>query len=212
VKMILAIALALAAGVLGLASSATAQTNGIMRDAFEVPGYCPPGRVAHTTVSWRYDGIGRRAIDVTRAEALWGRWDAGQTPVDYPWLNVFAILWQFPRHGYLGAEFDIAPWVLSWQYNRMTHGETLPGPWTDISVSDWCGDFNPPDPWCMTDATYTGQSMGVYKLPEAPVFAGCTLQPLGTYYLNLRFTFPDVEHWDCGSSACTTTIQNNRNP
>ena len=112
----------------------------------------------------------------------------------------------------MAAEFQVMPWVPLWQWSMFTHGETSGGPWADIAVSDRCGDFNPPEPWCATYATYTGQGMGRYKLPEAPVLAGCQLEHLGTYYVNLRFTYPDADHWDCNASACRLTVQNNHTP
>lgn len=197
---------------LAASRSASAQDNGIFRNGYEVPGACPQGRITQTVVSWRYDGIGRKSTNVTLADNIWGRSTANATPVPYPWMNFFAVFWAMPRHGYIAAEFDIAPWVPMWQYTLMTHGETIPGPATDMAISDQCGDFNPPGEWCARFGTLTGQRMGATKLPSAPIVAGCNLQPLGRYYINIRFTDPNAQDFYCGAVTCQTTVQNNHNP
>lgn len=203
----------LLAGALAYSAFANSESNGIFRNGYEEPGYCPAGRITHTTVSWRYDGIGRRLVDVTKADEIWGRHTASAPTVPYPWMNYFAVFWQLPRNGYVSAQFTIPPWVPTWQWSKMTHGETLPGPETDIAYSDWCGDFNPPEPHCATFGTRTGQGLGTYKLPDAPVLTACNLNPGGTYYVNFRFTDPNaVDLTYCGTSWCRTTVNNNHTP
>lgn len=200
------------AGMFGLAALAHAQTNGIMRDGFEPEGWCPSGRVTQTVMSWRYDGIGRALTDVRFADNIWGKTTASGVPLPYPWMNYFAIFWQLPRSGYVAAQFDLAPWVPLWQYNTFWHGETSGGPHTDLAISDRCGDFNPAEEWCAKFDTYTGHMMVRGMLPESPALVGCVMQPLGRYYVNVRFSDPTEDHFDCGHAVCRTTIQNNRNP
>ena len=197
-----------AAGFHGIANAG----NGIMRDGFEPEGWCPAGRVTQTVVSWRYDGIGRRGTDVTLADNIWGRSTASGPSVGYPWLNYYAIFWAMPRHGYIAARFDVPPWALPTQWGMFTHGETLPGPATDMAISDRCGDFNPPEDWCLREGTVVAQRMGTYKQPEAPLFAGCELPIGGSYYINIRLTDPNVVHGQCSGAACQHTIQNNHTP
>ena len=85
------------------AGAAHAETNAVFIDDFETAGACPPGRIRSTVMSWRYDGIGRTATDVTRAENIWGRSQAGMPTVPFPWLNYYAIFWSMPRNGYIAA-------------------------------------------------------------------------------------------------------------
>jgi hypothetical protein len=197
---------------LAASRSASAQDNGIFRNGYEVPGACPQGRITQTVVSWRYDGIGRKLTDVTVADNIWGRSTANAPPIQYPWLNYYAVFWAMPRHGYIAARFDVPPWTLPTQWGMFTHGETLPGPATDMAISDQCGDFNPPEDWCLREGTVVAQRMGTYKQPEAPLFAGCELPIGGSYYINIRLTDPNVVHGQCSGAACQHTIQNNHTP
>lgn len=195
------------AGIHGIANAG----NGIMRDGFEPEGWCPAGRVTHTVVSWRYDGIGRRGTDVTLAENIWGRSTASGPSVGYPWLNFFAVFWALPRHGYVAAAFDVPEDVAPTQWGMFTHGETLPGPATDMAISDWCGDFSPPEPECVRRATGTGQRMGTHRLPDAEILVACTLRPGERRYINVRISDPLVDDFYCGAQTCQTTVQHNRN-
>jgi hypothetical protein len=185
--------------------------NGIFRDGFDPPGSCPQGRITHTVVSWRYDGIGRRGTDVMHAENIWGRSTATGPSVGYPWLNFFAVFWALPRHGYVAAVFDIPSDIPPGQWGMFTHGETIPGPATDMAISDWCGDFNPPEPDCVRRNTGTGHRMGTHAVrPGGPIVA-CPLEASGSYYVNIRFTDPNAQDFYCGPQTCQTTVQHNRN-
>jgi len=199
--------------VLGAAACPVAHAdNGIMRDNFELAGSCPGGRVEQTVVAWRYDGAGRRTIDVTLADNLWGRGDSNGTPVAFPWMQSFIVLWGMPRDGYIAAAFDVplGSNVLTW--GKFTHGETLPGPPTDMAISEWCGDFNPPEPGCSFHGTSAGQSMSIYKRTGAAINVACVVEPGKFYYANIRITDPDVVNGSCNTQVCRTSIQNNHVP
>ncbi|HEU4663595.1 MAG TPA: hypothetical protein VFS55_06165 [Dokdonella sp.] len=183
-----------------------------MRDNFETADSCPIGRVENTVVAWRYDGAGRRTIDVTQAENLWGRIISDASPVPFPWLQSFAVLWSMPRDGYIAAAFDVPEAVDLATWGKFTHGETLPGPATDMAISRWCGDFNPPEPGCSFRGTTTGQAMSVYKRIGAIVNVACVVEPGETYYVNVRVTDPEVVNGQCTASTCRTTIQHNHTP
>lgn len=196
------------AGIHGIANAG----NGIMRNGFDPPGSCPQGRVASTVVSWRYDGIGRRLIVVTSGDDIWGRWNASAPAIGFPWENVFALLWALPRNGYVAAglrvPIDLPP--LSW--GVLNHGATSGGPPIDVSISDWCGDFNPPEPWCSSFDVGTGATIIAWKMPAYPGPALCALVPDSAYYVNIRISDPDVIHDDCSNSACRINVQNNHTP
>jgi hypothetical protein len=199
-------------GALAYSAFASADPNGIFRNGYDPVGSCPQGRITQTVVSWRYDGIGRKVTDVTKAENIWGRSTATAIPVPYPWLNYYAIFWAMPRHGYIAAEFTVPPWTPSVQWGIFTHGESLPGPETDMAISTECGDFNPPEPFCLKTNTAVAQRMGQHKLPNAALVAGCELEVGGTYYINIRLTDPNVIHGQCSGAACQHTVQSNHTP
>ena len=134
--------------ILCAAGAAHAESNAVFLGSFEPAGSCPAGRIESTMMSWRYDGIGRRIVDVTRAENIWGRGNAGAPTVPFPWMNVFSLFWSFPRNGYVAAQFDVPLDVPSWSFGMFTHGETIPGPATDMAISARCGDFNPAHEYC----------------------------------------------------------------
>lgn len=208
------IAAGLLTGLLGLAlpSAAQAQTqplaNGIYFDGYDSQGDCPRGRIESTMMSWRYDGIGRRIVDVTQAENIWGRAHAGGATVPFPWMNVFAVFWSLPRHGYVAARFEVPMDMPAWAWGMFTHGETLPGPATDMAISPRCGDFNPSGLFCQMRSTGVGQRMGVWGMPGFPGVA-CKLVPGQTYYINIRLSDPEVEDYFCNAGACQTTVQHN---
>jgi hypothetical protein len=191
-----------------LAGSAHAQENPIYFDGYDKPGACPAGRIESTMVSWRYDGIGRRVIDATQAENIWGRAYAGGPTIGFPWMNVFAIFWSFPRNGYIAARFEVPMDTPSWAWGMFTHGETIPGPATDMAISPRCGDFNPPGQFCQARGTRIGQRMGTWGMPGFPGVS-CKLQPGQAYYLNIRLSDPTVEDYFCNTGACQTTVQHN---
>lgn len=193
------------------AGMAHAESNAVFLGSFEPAGSCPAGRVESTMMSWRYDGIGRRIIDVTLAENIWGRGNPGAPTVPFPWMNVFSIFWNFPRDGYVAARFDVPLDVPSWSFGMFTHGETIPGPATDMAISPRCGDFNPAQEYCQMRATRAGQRMGTWGLPGFPGVA-CKLQPGQTYYLNIRLTDPEVEDYFCNAGTCQFTVQHNHTP
>lgn len=203
---------ALIAGALLCSPFANSESNGIFRNGYEEPGACPQGRVTQTVVSWRYDGIGRKVTDVTSADNIWGRSTANAIPIPYPWLNYYVIFWAQPRHSYIAAQFTVPPWTPPIQSGLFTHGESLPGPATDMAISDQCGDFNPPEDWCLRTDTVIAQRMGAHKLPESSVFAACQLEVGGTYYVNIRLTDPNVVHGQCSGAACQHTVQSNHTP
>jgi hypothetical protein len=187
-------------------------SNGIFRNGFELPGYCPSGRVTSTVVSWRYDGNGRRLMDVTNGDNVWGRWEATQPAIGFPWHNVFALFWALPRAGYVAAGLKTPTDLTLSAYGILNHGATSGGPPIDMAISDWCGDFNPPGAWCSASNVGTGQNIIAWKFPEFTGPALCELQPGMSYFLNLRVHDPAIVHDDCGGSACRLNIQNNRNP
>ena len=191
------------------AGAAHAETNAVFIDDFETTGACPPGRIRSTVMAWRYDGVGRTATDVTRAENIWGRSQAGMPTVPLPWLNYFAIFWSLPRNGYVAAEFTV-PTDLQDASGMFTHGETLPGPETDMAISTRCGDFNPPEAFCLRADTRTGQRMGTWRIGAAGPIAACELTAGRTYYINIRFSDPAAQSFYCNGSTCQTTVQHNR--
>lgn len=192
------------------AGAAHAESNAIFLDDFESPGACPAGRIHSTVVSWRYDGIGRTNTDVTLAENIWGRAAAGVPSVPFPWLNFYAIFWSMPRTGYIAAEFTVPTDLQGTTWGMFTHGETLPGPQTDMAVSTRCGDFNPPEEFCRRADTRAGQRMGTWRVGAAGPIAACELAAGRTYYLNIRFSDPAVQDFYCNGSTCQTTVQHNR--
>jgi hypothetical protein len=117
-----------------------------------------------------------------------------------------------PRDGYIAAAFDVPLEnnVITW--GKFTHGETLPGPATDMAISEWCGDFNPPEPGCSFRGTTGGQGMSVYKRTAAAINVACVVEPGKVYYANIRITDPDVVNGSCAALACKTTIQHNHTP
>ena len=159
-------------------------------------------------MSWRYDGIGRVVSDVTMAENIWGRAYAGAPTVPFPWLNYFAVFWSFPRSGYVAAQFTVPEDLQATAWGVFTHGETLPGPETDMAISRQCGDFNPPEEFCQRRGTRAGQRMGLWRTPMGTM-AACELEPGQTYYVNIRLSDPDAENFFCNSQACKTTVQTN---
>jgi hypothetical protein len=202
----------LLAGALAYSAFANSESNGIFRNGYDPVGSCPQGRATMTVVSWKYNGSGRRNIDVTLADNIWGRWDAGQTPVTPPWLNVFALFWALPRHSYVAAEFTLPDNLPLNQWGLFGHGATSGGPPIDVTISDECGDFNPPELFCALRDIPPGQNAPAWKLPGYPGIALCTLEPGGTYYINIRVSDPNVVHPDCSGAACKINVQNNHTP
>jgi hypothetical protein len=210
-------ACALAAALLAIivpapSARATTMADQVLLDSFEAHDYCPPGRIVTTKVGWRYDGGGTGQIDVTQAKNIWGRDLLASTPIEMPWLQEFAIFWNYPRGSYyLASQFTLPDNLPLNQHGLFTHAETLSGPPIDTAISETCGDFYSSGPKCVTEDVGVGHTFGAWHVDTMSANS-CTLHAGTTYYLNVRLTDPDVDSPQCGISSCVLNIQTNHTP
>lgn len=172
---------------------------------------CPAGRITSTVLSLRYDGFGRKVMDVTSADNVFGYYEWNSPILQFPWKQGFTIFWGLPRTPgtYVAMKFKVPANTPMTTYGRIYKGETSGGPPGDFAISPSCGDFSPQAQYCFRENILTGGLYGSYKAPGSAVVAACTLVPGQEYYLNLRITNPSLNHFDCTNTTCKMTIQNN---
>ena len=175
---------------------------------------CPAGRQTVADVCYSYGPSNcANNTDVTKFENIWGR-TAGTDPtaVLFPGENVFAILKNMQKTGYISARF-VAPTTPNNFWGIFNHAATTSGPPLDMTISSTCGDFGVADFRCNVTNIPTGDNMLAWKLPGYPGPALCQLTPGATYYLNFRITNPPpATHNDCSGSTCKVNIQDNHTP
>lgn len=178
------------------------------------PTSCPAGRINTTVLSLRYDGFGRKLMDVTKADNILGYNDWTQALQLFPWKQNYTIFWGFPRTAgaYVAGEFVVPTTTPVNQWGRLQNLETIPGPGTDWALSQQCGDFSPAAQYCATANVFGGRPYGTYKLPNAPVTAGCTLRPGERWYMMFRLHNPAAGGHNCTATTCQFGVQNNHNP
>jgi hypothetical protein len=174
---------------------------------------CPAGRQTVADVCYSYGPSNcANNSDVTTFENIWGR-TAGTDPtaVLFPGENVFAILKNMQKTGYIAAKF-VAPTTPNNSWGIFNHAATTSGPPLDASISSTCGDFNLSDFRCDVTGIPTGDNMIAWKLPGYTGPSLCQLTPGATYYLNIKLTDPAAIHNDCSGATCKVNIQNNHTP
>lgn len=182
----------------------------IFADGHDYAG-CPAGRQIRADIGYRYnltDANVARNVDVTQADNIWGRTAPNGTILEFPWANYFAVIVNLQRDGYVAALWRVPPDAIAEITGMFSHGETMAGPNVDMSISQYCGDFEPGHAICLRTNTGPGGILTKYKMPEPPGFA-CPLVPGNSYFVNIRMTNPDAMHHDCDGATCTVTIQNN---
>ena len=174
---------------------------------------CPAGRQTVADVCYSYGPSNcANNSDVTRFENIWGR-TAGTDPTTilFPGENVFAIIKNMQKSGYISARF-VAPTTPNNSWGVFNHAATTSGPNIDASISSGCGDFNLSDFRCDVTNILAGDNMLAWKLPGYPGPSLCQLTPGATYYLNIKLTDPAAVHNDCSGATCKVNIQNNHTP
>jgi hypothetical protein len=156
---------------------------------------------------------GRKLMDVTQADNLFGYYAWNLERLSYPWKNDYTIF-DFPRTAglYIAAKFVVPLNSIPSQWGSFTNLETIPGPGLDFTISERCGDFAPTVPYCSADNVYGGRALVKDKLPSYPGPALCKLTPGGTYYLNIRLDHPATGGANCTSGLCRVGIQRNHTP
>jgi hypothetical protein len=177
------------------------------------PDVCPPGRASSMTLAVQSYTGGRKLMDVTQADNLFGytAWTAPR--LTYPWKNDFTIF-DFPRTAglYVAAKFVVPMNSNPSQWGAFNNLETIPGPGIDFAISERCGDFTPASPYCSADDVYGGRALPRHKLPGYAGPALCKLTPGGTYYVNIRLDDPAAGGANCIAGLCRVGVQHNHNP
>jgi len=172
---------------------------------------CPAGRQTTATVCYNYNMPGSSCsnnADVTQAKNIWGRTSPGDTIVDFPFKNYFAILANMQKTQYIAAKFHVGATGLSPTMSGFfSHGETLPGPNVTMSISPTCGDFNPSTSICLRSNQPPGGTLVKYRLPTGTGTL-CVVSPGQDYFINLKMTNPPATHQDCNSTTCKVTTTN----
>ena len=149
---------------------------------------------------------------MTKFENIWGRTSGTDTTLAmFPGENVFAIIKNMQKSGYISAKF-VAPTTPNNFWGIFNHAATTSGPNIDASISSTCGDFNLSDFRCDVTNILAGDNMLAWKLPGYPGPSLCQLTPGATYYLNIKLTDPAATHNDCSGATCKVNIQNNHTP
>lgn len=175
---------------------------------------CPAGRQTVADVCYSYGPSNcANNSDVTKFENIWGRSSGTDTTFAmFPGENVFAIIKNMQKSGYISAKFT-APLLPLNSWGIFNHAATTSGPPLDASISSTCGDFTSTDFRCNVTGIDTGDNMIAWKLPGYPGPSLCQLAPGETYYLNIRITSPPpATHNDCSGATCKVNIQNNHTP
>lgn len=178
------------------------------------PTSCPAGRIVSTVLSLRYDGIGRKSMDVTKADNILGYNDWSGPRAEFPWKQGYTIFWGIPRTpgAYIAAEFVVPNNTPTNQWGKLYNTETIPGPGTDWALSKQCGDFSPAAQYCASSNVITGRLYGNYKVPGAPIAAACELRPGERWYMMFRLSNPSAGGQNCNATTCQVGVQNNHNP
>jgi hypothetical protein len=192
-------------------SARTLMADQIFVDGIEGRDYCAPGRIGSTKVGWLAWDYGTTNVQANQAENIWGRSVASDAPIAMPWLQESAVLWDFPRDGYLAAKFTVPADLPPSQRGMFSHGETNSGPNIDTSISETCGDFYSSGPMCVSENVGPGVPTAAWKLGAEPGNR-CPLQVGRSYYFNVRLSNPDAESFFCGVNACIVSLQNNHTP
>jgi hypothetical protein len=196
-----------------LGASLLARMDTIFASGFEFAGTCPDSRQENSNVSYTYNlNPVLQNVDVTQFANVWGRASANDTIVPWPGKNGYAIM-VLNRNLFMSTRFTVPASGLSpTLHGLISHGETIPGPNLTLSISDQCGDFNPPSSFCSTTDAGPGQIMAKWRLPTGTGNA-CVLTPGQEYYVNFKLTNPNaVDTNDCDANICVISIVNNVTP
>ncbi len=160
-----------------------------------------------------YTGGGRKIMDVTQADNLFGYYAWSGARLSYPWKNEYTVF-EFPRAtgAYIAAKFTVPAGTPANQWGVFGNLETLPGPGIDVAISDRCGDFTPSALYCSADDVFGGRPILKDKLPGYPGVALCSLSPGATYYVNIRLDDPVAGGANCAGNVCKFGIQRNHTP
>jgi hypothetical protein len=174
---------------------------------------CPAGRAATMTLAVQSYTGGKKTMDVTQGDNLFGYYSWTMARLPYPWKNDFTIF-DFPRTAglYVGAKFVVPINSIPSQWGTFTNLETIPGPGLDFAISPRCGDFSPTAQYCAASNVFGGRPILSHKLPGYPGPALCKLTPGASYYLNIRLHNPAAGGANCNAGLCRVGIQHNHTP
>jgi hypothetical protein len=178
------------------------------------PDTCPAGRITSMYLAvGSYTGGGRKLVDVTTADNVFGYYTWNSSRLSYPWKNDYTIL-EYPRTvgAYTASKFTVPLTTPNNQWGIFGKLATLPGPQFDFSISTRCGDFSPAAQQCFALQQFNNGNMLGDRLPGYPAPSLCPLVPGGTYYINGRLSNPTTSVTNCTNNICKVGIQRNHTP
>lgn len=181
-----------------LFATALAADPTLFSDKFELwADGCPDSSIRLRTSDIRYPNSGnslRYDVDLTLYENIWGHATNSDPLVPWPGGNGYTpVMMDFGINQFVAAAFHVPADFPNDLYGILGYTSYNSGPDMVVSYSQTCGDFNPPNPNCVTAV---GPGELVKKWVVAPYANGCPLTPGSDYFINLKFSAPLPE--DCG--------------
>jgi len=150
----------------------------------------------------------RHNVDITQFDNIWGHLSPTDATVPWPGRRgASSTVDELGKNEFFAAKFHVpadASMTLSGSYKNVMYGY---GPNVDFSISEQCGDFEPPQDACWgTDFIADDTPMVYWRLASATNYY-CHLDRDRDYYVNIRFTDSDPNADSCDGNVCNTTIQ-----
>lgn len=201
-----------------LLAAATSQTSDtIFSDEFDAAYVCPQSittgtdtRTLRTVSDIIYlpnTGHVRHNVDVTVFDNIWGHISELDGLTLWPGVpGASPTIKTIGKTEYVGAKFHTPANVLPTVNGTFKHVSYGGGPDLDFSISRVCGDFESVEGCSISGAAADDNSMVRWRMGTGSRFY-CGLEPDTDYYVNIRFTDRTPTGPDCGSTACSSTIQ-----
>ena len=158
---------------------------------------CPDSSIRLRTSDIRYPNSGnslRYDADLTFYDNVWGH--ATNSDFEIPWpggAGYVPVMLDFGINQFVASAFHVPADFPNDVYGLLVYSSYNSGPSMVLSYSRTCGDFDPPNPNCVT---MVGPGESTKKWVIAPYANGCPLTPGTDYFVNLKFADPPPD--GCG--------------
>lgn len=199
------------------ASSAAVPHDALFVDGFERgPDNCATGSPVRMSLADFFYPSGdggsnpsnpptRYNVDVTLFENIWGHFTSTDATLPWPGRSgALPVYKAFGRNEYVAAAFHVPLDTSPNANGNFTHANYYGGPPIDASISQVCGDFNPPDAACRVTNVPYGRSM--LSWTASPHAGRCVLTPGSDYYINIKLTNPAASDSNCNRITCNIGV------
>ncbi|HEY0181071.1 MAG TPA: hypothetical protein VGC30_15755 [Dokdonella sp.] len=160
----------------------------------------PPGltRLTRGTVTYPAEN-GSVLRPLLNFATVWGHYSATDTEVDWPGRQPSSPIITMPRYSYVALKFTV-PEDASGLFGMIQRTTYSYGINMTAAYSERCGDFNPPNPVCVS---VSSDDTGAIPFPSWSLTSdeSCKFVPGHSYYLNIMATNPAMAWAGCPATS-----------